>query len=294
MKHIPFALVFFCASTFAQDYYPLAIANKWSYVYSTHPVYPNPGTATYDSVDISVVADTLLFGGHHYYTLSTLDFVGGRYVRSDSVGIHYFDESQQRDVLVFPTSVAIGDTVQPAWQVVYSVKLTRRDTVEVLGESTTLLTYRIDGLIVQDVTFSDKFGPVHSDFYGDPAPLFPVAVHDIVGCTIDGLTYGTITKVTSSRQEPASFFLDQNFPNPFNPTTQIRFSSELPGDYRLSITNLLGQTVWEQTGFVERGTSETVLWNARDNSGAAVSSGAYLLRLDISGQTLTRRMVLLR
>lgn len=73
---------------------------------------------------------------------------------------------------------------------------------------------------------------------------------------------------------PAGYSLSQNFPNPFNPSTTIRFDIATRSRVRLSVYNLLGQRVAElaneelSTGSYER------IWNAR------VASGLYLYRIE--------------
>ncbi len=93
---------------------------------------------------------------------------------------------------------------------------------------------------------------------------------------------------------PAGVSLNQNHPNPFNPSTSISF--ELPADQSawLGIYNPQGRLVRIlQDGSLSRGTHQ-LLWDGLDERGNEVGSGIYLYELCSGGQRQTRRMVLLK
>lgn len=93
---------------------------------------------------------------------------------------------------------------------------------------------------------------------------------------------------------PGVFTLNQNYPNPFNPSTVISFSLPTSQDVRLEVFNVLGQRVATlHEGRLEVG-EHTVEWEARTNTGQAVSSGVYFYRLETAGFSETRKMLLLR
>ncbi len=99
------------------------------------------------------------------------------------------------------------------------------------------------------------------------------------------------------RQEgsPSAFILDQNFPNPFNPSTTIKFSLPSSADVSLSIMNLLGEKVATLVaGRLDQG-MHSIRWDA-----SGFPSGVYFYQLqavlESTGQSLvqTRRLLLLR
>ncbi len=95
-------------------------------------------------------------------------------------------------------------------------------------------------------------------------------------------------------QMPASFFLSQNYPNPFNPTTSISFGLPTASEVRLEVFNLLGQRVRTLVnGDMEAG-YKTVVWDGKDESGKAVSSGIYLYKLSATGFEKSQKMLLLK
>jgi len=94
---------------------------------------------------------------------------------------------------------------------------------------------------------------------------------------------------------PKTFSLAQNAPNPFNPETAIRFELPIPQRVTLVVYNLLGQEVvrlLDNTPF-EAG-YHRVVWNGRNSTGQATSSGLYLYRITAGEFVTARKMVLLK
>jgi hypothetical protein len=90
------------------------------------------------------------------------------------------------------------------------------------------------------------------------------------------------------------FALEQNYPNPFNPETNISYQVSKPGNYTLTVYNVLGQTVNTLVnGFHNTGTY-TMKWNGLDSRGNRTGSGLYFYRLQGEGFVMTRKMVLLK
>jgi len=91
---------------------------------------------------------------------------------------------------------------------------------------------------------------------------------------------------------PAHPLLQGNFPNPFNPVTQIVF--ELPTEQHITLTvfDVRGNVVKRLTnGTIGAGRHE-VRWNGDTDGGQKAPSGLYLYRLTSLGSTQTGRMVL--
>ena len=72
---------------------------------------------------------------------------------------------------------------------------------------------------------------------------------------------------------PITFALHQNFPNPFNPITTLRY--DLPSDalVTLSIYDMLGKEVTQLVNTSQQAGFKSVQWNATDSNGRAVSAG---------------------
>jgi len=85
------------------------------------------------------------------------------------------------------------------------------------------------------------------------------------------------------------FVLYPNYPNPFNPETNIRFS--LPEDQvvSLNIYNMTGQLVKNLVNERRSAGMHSVHWNA-----SGVASGVYLYQLQVEGQFITQKMILMK
>jgi Tol biopolymer transport system component len=94
--------------------------------------------------------------------------------------------------------------------------------------------------------------------------------------------------------KPAGFDLKSNYPNPFNPSTTISFTLPASGPVSLSISDITGRKVRDLVSGPLSAGSHSVVWDGRDASGKAVSSGVYISRLTRGGNAVSRRMVLMK
>ena len=90
------------------------------------------------------------------------------------------------------------------------------------------------------------------------------------------------------------FRVEQNHPNPFNPSTRIEFSLPQRGEIRVTLYNLRGERVAVLLDEIREAGSSFVDWNGRDDRGAEVSSGIYLYKVEAAGQEAIKKMVLIR
>ncbi|MBU0982811.1 MAG: T9SS type A sorting domain-containing protein, partial [candidate division Zixibacteria bacterium] len=79
-----------------------------------------------------------------------------------------------------------------------------------------------------------------------------------------------------------------NYPNPFNPATTIEFALPQASEWRLTVYNILGQTVDRWSGEDEPGYYK-VSWDA-----GKYASGVYFYRLTAGGYSATKKMILLK
>ena len=98
-----------------------------------------------------------------------------------------------------------------------------------------------------------------------------------------------ITGVAEQKEIPTEFKLEQNFPNPFNPTTTLSFSIPVEGFYNLDIFNILGEKVASlQNGFLNPGVFKST-FDAKN-----LSSGVYFYKLYGNNVNLVRKMMLIK
>ncbi len=105
----------------------------------------------------------------------------------------------------------------------------------------------------------------------------------------------TATSVRSDVIEiPTKYSLHQNFPNPFNPTTQIGFDLPKQSQVTISIFNTAGQLVRRLVNNDYEAGSHNIVWNGMGDLGKPVASGLYLYTIRASGFVRTKKMVKLK
>ena len=93
---------------------------------------------------------------------------------------------------------------------------------------------------------------------------------------------------------PSSFALHDNYPNPFNPKTQIRFNLPQRNDVNIIIYNMLGQKVKVFSMINTPAGTHSITWNAANQNGQPLSAGVYLYQMISKDFVQTRKMVLLK
>jgi hypothetical protein len=135
-----------------------------------------------------------------------------------------------------------------------------------------------------------------------PSPLFPPAFHPPQHALLSPGTaaarpsngmidIGAFERLQSvdvqlDERWPKTFVLEQNFPNPFNPTTVIRYQLSAVSDVRLTVYDLLGREVAVLVNERKETGSYSVRFSAGGSAsgggGSGLSSGVYFYRLSVS------------
>ncbi len=100
-------------------------------------------------------------------------------------------------------------------------------------------------------------------------------------------TVGGASEVTDEAQV-WDYHLEQNFPNPFNAGTTIRFSMKQAGRARLVVYDMAGQEVYNESMFAFAG------WNCFKFEGESLASGIYAYEIEVGGFSMKHKMLLLR
>ena len=93
---------------------------------------------------------------------------------------------------------------------------------------------------------------------------------------------------------PTEFALHDNYPNPFNPTTTLRFDLPEVSDITVTIFNMLGQKVRTFNMNNTPAGYHSIKWNATNNFGDPVGAGVYLYQLRAGNFVKTKKMILLK
>jgi hypothetical protein len=106
---------------------------------------------------------------------------------------------------------------------------------------------------------------------------------------------GSLSDVAESLVSPTGMYeLHPNIPNPFNPTTTIRFSVPVAGSVAVTVHDIAGRRVATLAEDTYQPGTFTAVWNGRDDSGSSLPSGVYFTLLSAGEHTVARKIVLIR
>ncbi|NQT26599.1 T9SS type A sorting domain-containing protein, partial [candidate division KSB1 bacterium] len=91
------------------------------------------------------------------------------------------------------------------------------------------------------------------------------------------------------------FDLQHNYPNPFNPSTEIQYSLAEDAHVTLSVVDMLGRTTKIILSNARQSLgSHSTHWDGNDDSGQPASSGTYLLVLNVGNEMKTQKVIVVR
>jgi hypothetical protein len=104
-----------------------------------------------------------------------------------------------------------------------------------------------------------------------------------------------VVDVTLPTSLPTKFVVYEPYPNPFNPSTTIKYALPEPGRLRIAVFDLKGHLirVLVNEATAAAGIRETV-WDGRDTQGRPVSSGVYVCQVTSTKYASTHRVVLIK
>lgn len=137
------------------------------------------------------------------------------------------------------------------------------------------------------------------DLNGDTYPDIAVANSGLDNITVlmnDG-SGGFMTGVNSENQFsqlPEDYSLSDNYPNPFNPGTIIKYSIPTKSHVSIDVVNILGQKVVTLVNEIKPAGNYQISWNGNDTKGNKAATGIYLYRLRAGDFVDIKKMILLR
>jgi len=93
---------------------------------------------------------------------------------------------------------------------------------------------------------------------------------------------------------PKEIFLSSNYPNPFNPTTNIDFGLNELGHVRIMIYDILGREVKTLINSIQDPGYKSIQWNATNDEGKPISAGMYIYMIQAGEFRKVKKMVLLK
>lgn len=110
-----------------------------------------------------------------------------------------------------------------------------------------------------------------------------------------GAVSGIITGIKRHEEAiPSGFVLSPGFPNPFNPSTTLRFEIAQPSQVSIIIYNAIGQQVATLVNNRMNSGVYTVTWDARNADGRILPSGVYLARMEAGSVVQSQKLLLLK
>ncbi|MDP7609741.1 MAG: lamin tail domain-containing protein, partial [Candidatus Marinimicrobia bacterium] len=112
-----------------------------------------------------------------------------------------------------------------------------------------------------------------------------------------GTPGGINTSYLSNEEQawnPVKFKVYNNYPNPFNPVTTLRYDLPENSFVNITIYNLLGREVRTLVNHNQDAGFKSVIWNATNNQGNPVSAGLYLYQIRAGRYVHTGKMLLLK
>tara|TARA_Y100000590_G_scaffold405777_1_gene494401 strand:- start:1421 stop:2290 length:870 start_codon:yes stop_codon:yes gene_type:complete len=176
--------------------------------------------------------------------------------------------------------------------------------------SVTLLGFDLDGSETQagsegaflEVLFSvSKILPSHLSFYlGEEEIFLSDRDGENVICGYPDkqnpltLEVNRLSHQIGGEMIPENFALHPGFPNPFNPTTTIRFDLPVDSDVRLSVYDIAGREILVLVQDRFKSGKHSVEWQGVTDSGQLAPSGIYYIRLNDGKVSQTRKLTLLK
>jgi hypothetical protein len=152
-----------------------------------------------------------------------------------------------------------------------------------------LRSNQLSGIIPDEICNQGDSSPNLSN--NQLCPPYPSCIEDYVG-EQDITNCGQVSIIDETL--PVTYKLYNSYPNPFNPTTTLRY--DLPEDALVNVTiyDIMGRQVSKLVSSRQTAGYRSIQWDATNNAGQPVSAGVYLYRIEAGEFRQTRKMVLLK
>lgn len=270
------------------QYIPLAVGNV--YVYQWTEI---PQTGKYK---IKIIKDSVFSGGFRYFNI-TLPLTNVNWIRYDSISGNIMGFVSPGGCSYTPNEMPLdslksrrGDTLKICGNIFNKHICFDTSNISVFGYSKKRKSFGWDNLTMGGRTFVKDFG-LYSASVSEPPGYGRTDI--LVGCVINGVVYGdtTLTNINRLSSEiPKDFKLEQNFPNPFNSSTNIKFEISKRGLIELRIFDVNGKFLTQ----LFRQNLEEGIYNIPFYS-VDLSSGVYFYTLFHNGNIVgTKKFILLK
>lgn len=274
------------------SFYPIQIGNR--YVYEHWDQYLSCFPLNFlNYVVVTVSTDTVFQNGKRYYKFDGYWDSKYTYQRVDSVTriVYFYDIDSLKESMLDSLLAKKDDHFNGKRNVAaHSVQpyVYNHDTNFFMGQEREWKGIFSDGLIVASYQLTKGIGLTHMSYCHHNDGVRWV----LKGAVINGQLIGdtTLTSInTISSVIPSQYKLYNNYPNPFNPVTKIKFDIRSQGKVSLKVYDSVGRKILTLLDKdMSPGTYETS-WNADK-----YSSGVYFYRMETGNFTDTKKMLLIK
>ena len=101
-------------------------------------------------------------------------------------------------------------------------------------------------------------------------------------------------QVNQSAQTSGEALSIRNYPNPFNPETNIEYNLKSSSRVSITIYDVQGKMVTSLADDFRQAGTHNIKWNGLNESGSRVPSGVYFIRISAGNETLNHRIVMMK
>ena len=137
---------------------------------------------------------------------------------------------------------------------------------------------------------SDRGSFRFDDFFVQPGRAYSYRIFSLN----DEETWKLLFETDSVVIPPMPLSLQQNWPNPFNPDTEIRYFLPEDSFVNLTVYDITGRAIACLVSQTKEAGNHIVNWNGLDQNGNKAASGVYIYRIQAGKENVSRKMILLR
>ena len=245
----------------------------------------------------------------------TSDYVGAEFLSEFGIKSESGPDAINQIVSMsyeFADVSASGDSGAVDWITIAGGDYTKPDSVASFGTDSYMLDWETESYMFwsghvfsgNTLVFAGDWNVIVDYFSTTATPVGDqVKIAAFIETPIDGwgvdISYPGVLDVATAIEKDESvivknFELGNNYPNPFNPTTNIKFSIPVQSNVQLTIYNTLGQKIIMLVNEQISSGQYTATWNGTSAGGAKVSSGVYFYELKTDDFASVKKMLLVK